>query len=610
MMKTVILLLVLVTISKGKVVLSNNDDLSNDLENNTHSNQLLEKTDNVPEESTEKSLVYISNDIIHENPTSSGNSGDKNLTISSANYTEKNLVEITNDIIPKDTAKIHIELPVYNITLSGNSSDKNLTNESLSNKCGVNLDDDDELYNNIINLDEPVHCDTNERVDNGTALILTPFIEKGQIEEARNACKVNPEVFLGYESYSGFLTVNKTYNSNTFFWYFPVQNKKVNETPWIIWLQGGPGVSSLTGLFDEIGPFRYNTLGTLKENPHTWLKNHSLVFIDNPVGSGYSFTEHPDGFAKDMATYGTHLYEAVSQLLQIFPELRTAPLYVAGESYAGKYVPALGMEIHKHRDLPGSDINLKGLMIGNAFVDPSEIANVTHPYLYFGLLNREQIEIVNPLLTAFQQDIAKNNSIAAKRKWTSLISILMFLTHQKQAYNFLKDEPTFGRYSAHLSSTEVKKALHVGDIKYSFINVTVNSVMASDFLSSSKQLFEELLDHYRVLAYCGQLDQMLPCVSTSDHYRTWQWNGTSEFLEAARYPYIFNSRLAGYHKTGGRLTEVVIRGAGHMVPMDAPAPTQSLIARWTHNQPLSPRFGMPGGSFLQEYVRNHSVSYL
>ncbi|XP_045763270.1 venom serine carboxypeptidase-like isoform X2 [Maniola jurtina] len=569
----------------------------------------------------------ISNDIIDmENITNSKKPEDNNI------HKDLTVIDISNDIIPKDTTKpeIHIELPVYNITssekvkndgqdirINGSIPNQNIsettTIRNISKNCDhTNSNDEDDDYNNIIiDPEQSIHCDTIERVDNGTALILTPFIESGRLKEARNACKVNPEVFLGYESYSGFLTVNKTYNSNTFFWYFPVQNKNVNETPWIIWLQGGPGVSSLIGLFDEIGPFKFNTFGNLKENPYTWLKNHSLVFIDNPVGTGYSFTEHHDGFVKDMATYGMHLYEAVSQFLQIFPELRKAPLFVAGESYAGKYVPALAMEIHKHKDLPESDINLEGVIIGNAFVDPSEIANVTHPFLYFGLLNREQIEIVNPLLTSFQQDIANKNSVGAKNKWTSLISILLFLTHQKQAYNFLKDEMTYGRFASHLKSTEIKRALHVGDIEYSFINITVNYVMAKDFLSSSTSLFEELLENnYRVLAYCGQLDQMLPCVFTSEHYRTWQWNGTSEFLEAARYPYIFNARLAGYHKTGGRLTEVVIRGAGHMVPVDEPAPIQNLVARWTHSKPLSRRFGLLEGSYVQEFVRNHSAVHL
>lgn len=168
---------------------------------------------------------------------------------------------------------------MYNITSPekvkddghGNSINESIlfqnNSESITfvNACAnTNVNDDDDDYNNIINQEQVIHCDTTERVDNGTALILTPFIESGRLKEARNACKVNPGVFLGYESYSGFLTVNKTYNSNTFFWYFPVENKKVNETPWIIWLQGGPAVSSLIGLFDEIGPFKFNTFGNLK----------------------------------------------------------------------------------------------------------------------------------------------------------------------------------------------------------------------------------------------------------------------------------------------------------------------------------------------------------
>lgn len=49
--------------------------------------------------------------------------------------------------------------------------------------------------------------------------------------------------------------VDEKYNGNLFFWYFPVMNKSVRETPLILWLQGGPGASSLFGLFEEIGPY-------------------------------------------------------------------------------------------------------------------------------------------------------------------------------------------------------------------------------------------------------------------------------------------------------------------------------------------------------------------
>lgn len=125
--------------------------------------------------------------------------------------------------------------------------------------CSHHIDvTDNEIHPNG---NEP--CEHTSKVDNGTALILTPYLEEGRVLEARKASVVDPDLFLGVKSYSGYFTVNKTYDSNIFFWYFPVEKKPVNETPWILWLQGGPGASSLVGLFDEIGPFKANFRGTL-----------------------------------------------------------------------------------------------------------------------------------------------------------------------------------------------------------------------------------------------------------------------------------------------------------------------------------------------------------
>ncbi|XP_026726820.1 venom serine carboxypeptidase-like isoform X1 [Trichoplusia ni] len=438
--------------------------------------------------------------------------------------------------------KTHIDIENVDNAVQGNLIHVNI---SIAKKPCVtktlleNIADNDSDDNNEF---EP--CAPEVKIDNGTALILTPLIKEGKVKEARKSARVDSKLFLGFKSYSGFLTVNETYNSNLFFWFFPVANKPLNSTPWIIWLQGGPGASSLTGLFDEIGPFTVIN-ETLKRNPYSWLSNHSLLFIDNPVGTGYSFTEHEDGFAKDMATYSQHLYTALKQFLQMFPELRPAPLFLAGESYAGKYVPAMAMEIHKRKDKIGSDINLEGLIIGNAYVDPDMISHLAWPFYYFGLLEKEQIEIAKPLIDSFQQAINANNSSEAKNKWNSLVTVLLFLSHQKHAYNFLEDELVVGRYVNFLRTTPVKRAIHVGDIKFGWVNMTVNVKMAPDFLSTTKPMFERLLEHYKVLAYCGQLDLMLPCVFTSENYRTWKWNGSEEFLNATRFPYIFNSKLAG-----------------------------------------------------------------
>ncbi|XP_028155781.1 uncharacterized protein LOC114349567 [Ostrinia furnacalis] len=438
--------------------------------------------------------------------------------------------------------------------------------------------------------------------DNGTALILTPYIEEGRIDDGRKAAEVDPGVFLGVKSYSGFLTVNKTYDSNTFFWYFPVPDKPVNETPWIVWLQGGPGVSSLTGLFSEIGPFTIKDQRYLKRNPHTWLRNHSLVFIDNPVGTGYSFTQHEDGFAKDMETYSKHLYSALRQFLELFPEQRAAPLVIAGESYAGKYVPALAMEVHRHKNFPGGDINLRGLMLGNAYMEPSMLAEITRPYYNFGLLDKEQIQEAQPLIDAFRQDIEAGRSIAAKQKWMAIASMLIEMSSLPHAYNFLQDTPLFaGDYSEFLLKSVIKRALHVGDIDFSLINVTANMALAPEFLSNTRPMLETLLNHYDVMAYCGQLDQMLSCAVAGEHYRKWRWDRRAEFLNATRHPLRFKGKLAGYYKSGGRFTEVVVRGAGHMAAKDAPAPMQWLAAQWTHARPL-PRRSRVSAIAWQEYV--------
>lgn len=102
------------------------------------------------------------------------------------------------------------------------------------------------------------------------ALILTRFIKKNLINQAKQLSAVDPTLFLNRTSYSGFFTVDERLNSNLFFWYIEAENHKAND-PWIVWLQGGPGVTSLAGLFDEIGPFIY-TNGQLKARKWTWSK--------------------------------------------------------------------------------------------------------------------------------------------------------------------------------------------------------------------------------------------------------------------------------------------------------------------------------------------------
>lgn len=118
----------------------------------------------------------------------------------------------------------------------------------------------------------------------GEPLFLTPLIKANKIQEAQSEAFVNDSEILQFaESYAGYLTVNVTYNSNLFFWYFKA---KLNpeSAPLVLWLQGGPGASSLFGLFTENGPFSVSKKLKLVKRQYSWHLNHHLIYMDNPVG--------------------------------------------------------------------------------------------------------------------------------------------------------------------------------------------------------------------------------------------------------------------------------------------------------------------------------------
>ena len=168
--------------------------------------------------------------------------------------------------------------------------------------------------------------------DPGQPLFLTPYLESGQIAQARNLSRVDLNPDYPHPSYSGYLTVNKTYDSNLFFWFFPAQNADASA-PLLVWLQGGPGSSSLFGLFTEQGPILVDKDHKLKARNITWNSKYHLLYIDQPVGTGYSFTKKEQGYVRNEDEVARDLYAMLIQFFQIYTEYAQAPFYVTGESY-------------------------------------------------------------------------------------------------------------------------------------------------------------------------------------------------------------------------------------------------------------------------------------
>nr|CAI5862691.1 unnamed protein product [Callosobruchus analis] len=120
------------------------------------------------------------------------------------------------------------------------------------------------------------------------------------------------------------------YNSNLYFWFFPSSGDYTRD-PVLVWLQGGPGSPSMYGLLIEHGPFGVNKELKLVLREHAWTNNHSVIYIDSPVGTGFSFTEDDTGYARDQTQVGNELYEALQQFFMIFTELRKTDFFVTGD---------------------------------------------------------------------------------------------------------------------------------------------------------------------------------------------------------------------------------------------------------------------------------------
>lgn len=429
--------------------------------------------------------------------------------------------------------------------------------------------------------------------DAGDPLFLTPYIESGKIIEAQKLAKVNHESFQDVESYAGYLTVNKTYNSNLFFWFFPAELDAPNA-PVVLWLQGGPGATSLMGLFTENGPF-YVTKKGLKKRKYTWSRNHNLIYIDNPVGTGFSFTENDLGYSSNEFDVGLNLLHCLQQFFLLFPQLQKNDFFVSGESYAGKYVPAVSYAIHVNNPSSQVKINLKGLAIGNGLCDPEHQLKYGD-YLYqLGLLDASGRDLFHKYEDIAVEDLKKKDFIAAFNIFDELLngdmttqgSIFQNLTGFNYYFNYLQtdDDSKMEYMGAFIQREDIRKAIHVGNLPFN-VDKKVEEHLKADVMDTIAPQLIELLSHYRCLIYNGQLDIIVAYPLTVNYLQQLNFSSATLYKTAERKPWIVDKHIAGYAKVAGNLTEVMVRNAGHMVPTDQPKWAWDLITRFTNNKPL------------------------
>lgn len=152
------------------------------------------------------------------------------------------------------------------------------------------------------------------------------------------------------KQYSGYFRLTETPKRNYFYWFFESRNNPATD-PVVLWMTGGPGCSSEVALFGENGPCTVNELGeSTKLNPFSWNSNASLLYVDQPAGTGFSYPlsgtdAGEDGVARDM-------YDFLQKFFAAHGAYAKLPFFAFGESYAGHCTPPTSCAAHQPHSRP------------------------------------------------------------------------------------------------------------------------------------------------------------------------------------------------------------------------------------------------------------------
>ncbi|XP_050231435.1 serine carboxypeptidase-like 50 [Mercurialis annua] len=386
---------------------------------------------------------------------------------------------------------------------------------------------------------------------------------------------------------SGYLPINPKSKSAIFYTFYEAQNTSlpISQTPLIFWLQGGPGCSSMIGNFLELGPFRVVDSLILERNFGSWNRIFGLVFLDNPIGVGFSFAADQAEIPKDQHSVAEHLFGAITEFLNSNTEFKTRPVYITGESYAGKYVPSIGYYIlEKNTKLQRSKrVNLKGVAIGNGLTDPvTQVKTHADSAYYSGLINQRQKTELKEAQSKVIEFVKLRNWSEATNARNNVLNLLQNMTGLATLYDYTRKVPyKTSLVTKLLQSVEVKKALGANvSMIFDECSKIVGEKLHEDVMKSVKFKVDFLVMKIKVLLYQGLFDLRDGVVSTEAWVRTMKWGEIKSFLMAEREIWKVNGEVAGYVQKWGNLSNVVVLGTGHLVPTDQGLHSQAMIEDW------------------------------
>ncbi|XP_047315230.1 serine carboxypeptidase-like 20 [Impatiens glandulifera] len=444
--------------------------------------------------------------------------------------------------------------------------------------------------------------------------------------------------------YSGYVTLDKV-NGKKLFYYFVESESNPANDPLVLWLNGGPGCSSFDGFVYEHGPFNFEmgspkgSLPKLHLNPLSWSKVSNIIYLDSPAGVGLSYSQNmSDYITGDLKTASdTHIF--LLKWFELYKEFLTNPFYIAGESYAGIYVPTLASEVVKGIDAGVKPaINFKGYMVGNGVTDDMFDGNALVPFAHgMGLISDDLFQEVtstcvgnfyNYSTTNCAQSLDKVDQTVAD---LNIYNILEPCYHGGETLDTIRsenDHPNsfrklgeterplpvrkrmFGRAwpfrapvkdgivplwpqilngenvpcmndevaSAWLNDDAVRKAIHAAPRSVAgYWDLCTDRIQFSHDSGSMIKYHKNLTSKgYRALIFSGDHDMCVPYTGTEAWTRSMGYKIVDEWR-----PWSSNGQVAGYLQGYDKnLTFLTVKGSGHTVPEYKPRQALDFYRRW------------------------------
>ncbi|KAL9840562.1 Serine carboxypeptidase-like 43 [Arabidopsis thaliana] len=390
---------------------------------------------------------------------------------------------------------------------------------------------------------------------------------------------------VGFRQYAGYVDVDSA-NGRSLFYYYVEAVKQPDTKPLTLWLNGGPGCSSVGGgSFTELGPFYPTGDGRgLRLNSMSWNKASNLLFVESPAGVGWSYSNRSSDYNTGDKTTVNDMLVFLLRWFNKFPELKSRDLFLTGESYAGHYIPQLADVILSYNSRSsGFKFNVKGIAIGNPLLKLDRDFAAAYEYFWsHGMISDEvRLTIMN------QCDFANPKNMSNACIYAVVESSV--LTEYINSYHILLDVcyPSIVQQELRLKKMN---ALHANrthlPYEWTMCSNRLNYSGIDGYIDMLPSLKRIIQNQTPVWIFSGDQDSVIPLQSSRTLVR--ELAEDLNFKTTIPYGAWFHKEQVGGWVTeyGNQLTFATVRGAAHMVPYAEPSRALHMFSSFVNGRRL------------------------